>query len=124
MMSGKDPIKVYYNSACPVCKAGIERQKGKMEGCAIEWKDVHLNSQLVAEINSEIEPVRERLHVVDGCGQMHTGFDAFLVIWQHSPYEKWKARLFGLPIIKQLCRVAYNLFAAALYKWNRVKKHW
>jgi predicted DCC family thiol-disulfide oxidoreductase YuxK len=51
-------MKVYYNSACPVCKAGIE-------------------------------------------GQMQKG-----------------------PLIKQLCRIAYNAFSAALYKWNRSKKHW
>lgn len=120
----KKTVKVYYNSACPVCKAGIESQKGKMEACAIEWKDVHSNNQLVAEINSEIERVRERLHVVDEQGQIHIGFDAFLVIWQHAPNERWKAKLLGLPIIKQFGRLAYNLFAIALYKWNRAKKHW
>jgi predicted DCC family thiol-disulfide oxidoreductase YuxK len=30
----------------------------------------------------------------------------------------------GAPVVKQVFRVLYNLFAAALYKWNRSKKHW
>ncbi|MCW5602758.1 DUF393 domain-containing protein [Nitrosomonas sp.] len=124
MANEKSPLKVYYNSACPLCKAGIESQKGKMQGCPVEWKDVHINTQLVTEIHSEIEQVRERLHVVDEYGRIHIGFDAFLVIWQHSPREKWKAVLLGLPVIKQLGRIAYNLFAARLYIWNTKKKHW
>ena len=95
-----------------------------MQGCVIEWKDVHTNNKLVTEINSEIEHVRERLHAVDEQGQLHVGFDALLVIWQHSPHESWKAKLLGLPVVKQLGRVAYNLFAAMLYKWNLAKKHW
>lgn len=124
MANNKESVKVYYNSACPVCKAGIESQKDKMAGCPIEWKDVHANTQLVTEIHSEIEQVRERLHVVDEHGKIHIGFDAFLVIWQHFPHEKWKAAVLGLPIIRQLGRIIYNLFAAALYKWNRAKSHW
>lgn len=117
-------MKVYYNSACPVCKAGIEGQMEKGASCEVQWADVHKDNALVSEVNGELEFVRERLHVVDEQGKLHVGFDAFLAIWKNSPTERWKARVFGLPVIKQLCRIAYNLFAAALYKWNRAKKHW
>ena len=50
-----------------------------MQACSVEWKDVHSNVQLVNELNSKLEFVRERLHVVDEQGQIHIGFDAFLV---------------------------------------------
>jgi predicted DCC family thiol-disulfide oxidoreductase YuxK len=123
-MVDKQKIAVYYNSACPVCKAGIESQKGKMEGCAIDWKDVHSDSTLVNDINSELEFVRERLHIVNTEGNILVGFDAFLEIWRNSPREHWKADFFGLPILRQTATHSYNLFAAALYKWNRAKKHW
>lgn len=124
MKHKQHPLKVYYNSACPVCNAGIKNQQGKMPGCAVEWKDVHSNTRLVAEIGSDIEFVRERLHVVDQQGKLHVGWDALLTIWQHSPHEQWKAAWFGLPVIRQAGRIAYNLFAAGLYRWNRMKKHW
>ena len=121
----KNPkIKVYYNSACPVCKAGIESQMGKESGCEIEWHDVHQNNDIVSEVKSDLEFVRKRLHVIDENGQVHVGFDAFLAIWRNSPNENWKAKVLGLPVVKQLCQVVYNLFAAALYRWNRCKKHW
>ena len=117
-------MKVYYNSACPVCKGGIESQMEKGASCEIQWADVHKNNELVSEVHAELESVRERLHVVDENQELHVGFDAFLAIWRNSPAERWKARVFGLPLIKQLCRLSYNLFAAALYKWNKSKKHW
>jgi predicted DCC family thiol-disulfide oxidoreductase YuxK len=117
-------MKVYYNSGCPVCKAGIESQMDKGSSCEIEWADVHENNALASEVGARLEFVRERLHAVDDEGTLHVGFDAFLIIWRHSPSERWKARVLGLPVIKHLCRVAYNLFAAALYKWNRSKSHW
>ena len=117
-------VKVYYNSACPVCKAGIEGQMKKGASCEVQWADVHRDNDLVLEVHAELESVRERLHVVDEKGQLQVGFDAFLTIWRNSPTERWKARVFGLPLIKHLCRIAYNLFAAALYRWNRSKERW
>lgn len=120
-MSG---IRVYYNSACPVCKAGIENQKKKMPRCGVEWKDVHADNSLANEIDSELESIRERLHVVDEQGNRHIGFDAFIEIWRNSPDEKWKARISSLPVIRHTGWLAYNLFAYALYKWNRTRNHW
>ena len=117
-------MKVYYNSACPVCKAGIEGQMEKGSSCEIQWADVHRNNALVSEVQAELEFVRERLHVVDEEGKLHVGFDAFLAIWEKSRNERWKARLFRLPLVKQLCRIAYNIFAAALYQWNISRNRW
>jgi predicted DCC family thiol-disulfide oxidoreductase YuxK len=123
-MKPSSNLKVYYNSACPVCKAGIEGQMGKSSVCDIQWNDVHNQNELVGEINSELEFVRKRLHVLDEKGQLHIGFNAFLAIWHNSPTEQWKANIFGLPVLKQLANLSYNLFAAALYQWNKAKKHW
>lgn len=123
-MTARPEIKVYYNSACPVCKAGIESQMKKKSTCAIRWNDVHKDNSLIAEIGSALEFVRERLHVVDEEGNVRVGFDAFLVIWRNSPDEVWKSKILGLPGIRQACRVVYNSFAAALYRWNRSKNHW
>lgn len=117
-------IKVYYNSACPVCNAGISSQKEKMMGCNIQWTDVHTEADVYREISSDLEFVRERLHAVDERGEIKVGIEAFEVIWRNSPGERWKAGIISLPVIKQICSVLYNLFARLLYKWNRWKHHW
>ena len=123
-MDNSSKVKVYYNSACPVCKAGIEGQMEQSSTCEVQWNDVHKNNQLVSEVDADLEFVRERLHVVDEHGNLQVGLDAFLAIWRNSPQERWKARLLGLPVIRQVGRLGYNLFAFALYHWNRSQKHW
>lgn len=118
--------KVYYNSACPVCAAGIAGQRDRMEGCgtAVEWIDVHADNGRAAEIGAELEFVRERLHVVDQAGKTRVGAEAFEALWAMTPGQRGLARMSGLPVIRSLLRLAYNGFAAVLYRWNRLHRRW
>jgi len=117
-------LKVYYNSACPVCNAGIAGQKRRMEGCEVQWIDIHADENAVCEINAEREFVRERLHVVDENGETKIGADAFETLWRHTKGQQLLARLTRLPGINTVSRWLYNGFAAGLYSWNRRKGRW
>ena len=114
-------IKVYYNSACPVCDAGIRCQRVKLEACGapVEWIDVHAENGAAADIGADLEFVRERLHVVDARGELHVGADAITELMATTPRRRWMARLVRLPVVRQFVRLAYNAFAALLYRWNR-----
>lgn len=118
--------KVYYNSACPVCDAGIRCQRVKLDayGAQVEWIDVHAENRAVAEIGADLEFVRERLHVVDAQGELHVGADAITELMAATPRRHWAARLVRLPVVQQVARLAYNAFAAVLYRWNRWRSHW
>ena len=118
--------KVYYNSACPVCDAGIKQQRRNLEGCdaEVEWIDVHTDNEAAAQIDAELEFVRERLHVVDESGVIRVGSEAFWALWTLTPGQGWLARLSGLPILRTCFRWAYNGFAAILYRWNRRNSRW
>lgn len=121
------PNKVYYNSACPVCNAGIKDQRQRMEACGIkdvEWVDVHAHPEAVSEVGASLEQVRERLYVKDADGRLNVGADAFTRLWSQTPGQRWLARLLRLPVLRQLTHLAYNGFARLLYRWNRAKKHW
>lgn len=42
--------RVYYNSACPVCRTGIENQQCRMAKQGnddIEWIDIHANPERI-----------------------------------------------------------------------------
>ena len=123
-MASERKLKVYYNSACPVCNAGIEMQKKRKSTCFIEWKDVHKDEKARADLDTSLEKIREKLHVVEPDGTLKVGVEAFQSIWQHSEGEEWKARWIGRPYIKPIAIVAYNLFAKCLYIWNRALHHW
>jgi predicted DCC family thiol-disulfide oxidoreductase YuxK len=123
-MENPAPTKVFYNSACPICDAGISVQKRKMTGCDVEWIDVHQNPDAVLELGADLEFVRKRLHVKDENGHVTSGASAFAVLWAKSPGQHIWARLIRPPVLKHIARGLYNLFAAGLYKWNRWRKHW
>ena len=119
--------KVYYNSACPVCNAGIQSQRRRMEAHGIgdvEWIDVHTHPEAVLELDAPLEQVRERLHVRSTGGQLDVGVDAFARLWAYTPGQRWLAGLWQLPILRPLMQRAYNAFARHLYRWNRGQGHW
>ncbi|WP_028671652.1 thiol-disulfide oxidoreductase DCC family protein [Saccharospirillum impatiens] len=123
-MSQEPRIRVYYNSACPVCDAGIAAQKKRATYCGIEFEDVHLDNAKVTELNTDLAAVRERLHVIDTEGNLRVGFEAFIAIWENSPSEQWKARVSKVAGLRWLLNQVYKVFARCLYLWNRALKHW
>ena len=119
--------RVYYNSACPVCNAGIKGQRERMEACGaggVEWIDVHNNPQAVAEVGADLETVRETLHVKTADGEIARGADAFAALWSRTRGQGWLAALVQLPLLHALAQLAYKGFARLLYRWNRSKGHW
>jgi predicted DCC family thiol-disulfide oxidoreductase YuxK len=121
-----DKLKVYYNSACPVCNAGIRGQKERMDGCPVDvqWIDIHSRPEALKEIGAQPEFVRERLHVLDEKGELRVGAEAFRALWAHTPGQAALAWLAGLPLINLLSKGMYNAFAALLYAWNRANRRW
>jgi predicted DCC family thiol-disulfide oxidoreductase YuxK len=119
-------ISVYYNSACPVCNAGIGAERRRMEACNVdaEWIDIHRDPGRLDEIGASQEFVRERLHVVDDSGVVRVGAEAFEALWSQTPRLRILAALLRMPVIRMLARAVYNVFAAALYRWNRWRGRW
>jgi len=121
-------LTVWYNTKCPVCNAGIERQNGRLvraaRAGAVEFRDINLEPDALARFAAGVEDVRRSLHGVDADGRLHVGADCAIEIWLRTPGEAWIGRLLGLPAIRQITRFAYDRFADRLYAWNRRKGHW
>jgi predicted DCC family thiol-disulfide oxidoreductase YuxK len=118
--------RVYYNSACPVCNAGIGAEKRRMDACNldVEWIDIHRDPGRLEEIGASQEFVRERLHIADDAGAVHVGAEAFGALWIQTPQMRPLSKLLRTPVIRTLARSAYNVFAAGLYRWNRWRGRW
>ncbi|MES2889067.1 MAG: DUF393 domain-containing protein [Pseudomonadota bacterium] len=113
---------VYYNSACPVCDAGIEAQRRRMPGVQVDWIDVHTQPESTEALGTSLASVRERLHLRDAQGQVHVGLDALAWLWAQTPRQRplaWLARRTAW-----LGRPAYRCLARWLYRWNRSQGHW
>ena len=121
-------LTVWYNTKCPVCNAGIDRQRNRLLQAAqsgtIEFRDINFEPDALARFGADVEDVRRRLHAVDAAGKLHVGADCAVAIWLRTPGDAWLGRLFGLPGLIQIARFAYDRFADLLYAWNRRNGRW
>ena len=121
-------LTVWYNTRCPVCDAGIDRQRNKLiaavEAGTIEFCDINLDPQALAGHGASLEDVRRRLHATDEAGRLIVGADVAIAVWRITPGEHWLAALFGNPVVRPVTRFAYDRFADILYAWNRREAHW
>jgi len=121
-------LTVWYNTRCPVCDAGIVRQRNKLRGLVrarvIEFRDINEEPDALAAYGASLDDIRRRLHAVDHNGRLLVGADVAIAVWRMTPGEWWIAMLLGNPITRPLTRFAYNRFADVLWAWNRWKGRW
>jgi predicted DCC family thiol-disulfide oxidoreductase YuxK len=121
-------LVVWYNTRCPVCTAGIDRQRSKLRAVVaagtIEFRDINLEPAALAAHGASLEDVRRRLHAIDETGRLLVGADVAIAVWRLTPGERWLAALLGNPVVRPLTRFAYDRFADQLYAWNRRKGRW
>ena len=122
--------KLYYNSACPVCRTGIEQQRATMDEMlpdgsdTIAWCDIAEMPEAAQEIDRSVDQIRHSLHMVDANGRLLVGADVAIAVWLMTPGRRWLGWLVGLPGIRQLARWSYNRFADRLFAWNKRHGRW
>ena len=120
--------RVFFNSACPVCRAGVANQRERMQatgaGCDIEWCDVATDPAALGGRGITVDDVRLKLYAEDEQGNLHVGADAFAALWRETPGRRWLGRLLSAPGLSRPARWAYDRFADFLYAWNRRHGRW
>jgi predicted DCC family thiol-disulfide oxidoreductase YuxK len=121
-------LTVWYNARCPVCDAGIGRQRNRLiaavKAGVIAFRDINLEPQALAAHGALLEDIRRRLHATDEAGRLLVGADVAIAVWRLTPGEGWLAALAGNPVARPVIRFVYDRFADLLYAWNRRKGRW
>ncbi|PBB36511.1 thiol-disulfide oxidoreductase [Mesorhizobium sp. WSM3882] len=121
-------LTVWYNTRCPVCDAGLNRQKRRLieavKSGRVEFRDINFEPQALSAFGASLEDVRRRLHATDAEGKLLVGADVAIAVWRLTPGEGWLATLFGNSVVLRLTRFVYDRFADLLYAWNRRKGRW
>lgn len=115
------PLTILYNGACPVCRTGIETyaRADRRGPCRHDWIDIVDTPDALCRYGLDRDPVKRRLHAIDGDNCLHIGIDAFAALWQHSPGQGWLARTIRLPGLHAVAVFVYDrLLAPALFAWN------
>ncbi len=121
-------LTVWYNTRCPVCDAGIRRQKSRLVDAVkagrIVFRDINLEPEALAAFGVSIEDIRRRLHATDADGRLLFGADVAVAVWRATPGEGWLATLLGNPVARPITRLVYDRFADLLYAWNKRSGRW
>lgn len=127
-MSGKPTVEVFYNSACPVCRAGIDEQRRAMAaaglGEAASFIDMTTAPDALADHGLTLDDVRRHFYARDTAGVLHRGAAAAALLWRLTPRRRWLGWLIAQPVLSALARAGYDWFADRLYAWNRRQGRW
>lgn len=120
---GEPSVTVYYNGACPICRAEITRYRAvsRARRRPLVWVDVARDPDALKRRGDwAVDPFR-RLHVVDREERLLAGLDAFVAIWRELPPLRRLAAVAGAPIIRPLAAWLYDDVMAP-WLWRRQKR--
>ncbi len=108
------PLKVFYDGACIVCASKIEYYQRKDHGDKLVAIDISRPDFDPVQYQISLAEFMHQLHAIDQDGQVFKGVDSFWAIWQAFPASTvygLMGRIIQLPVVYQLARIGYWLFA-------------
>lgn len=122
MADDHDPTRVLYNAECPVCNFEISHYAAYSEQQNLPLRFEDLNIADVADWGLTRDAAARRLYVRKS-GEIHSGIDAFLVLWADMPRYRWLAKVVGLPGIRHSASAVYDyMLAPVIYRWHLVRQ--
>jgi len=111
-----DEIRVLYNARCPVCRTEIDHYAAHTRARNLPIRFDDLNSADIADWGISADQAARRLHVFKD-GEIYSGINGFLVLWQGMPRWRALATLVALPGVRGLATALYDrALAPALYR--------
>jgi predicted DCC family thiol-disulfide oxidoreductase YuxK len=104
-------ISVFYDGKCGLCAREIAYFKKRRPKTSIAWHDIARHPESLGARDVSQSEALMFMRVESADGRLHSGVDAFIVMW--GQFRGWAliARLLALPGIKTLAAKAYRLFA-------------
>ena len=105
--------EILYNGRCPICSAEIDHYKARAAATGADLQFTDLNTAALDSWGISPDQATRRLHARRD-GDILSGFDAFLLIWQALPRWRWLARVVALPGLRHVVALVYDRVAAPI----------
>lgn len=114
--SNAETINVYYDGACPICNSEIQRYRKAREvtSARIAFTNLATTTNVARPLGLNREDARRRLYTRSASGEVKSGVDAMIEIWQRLAAYTWLAKIARLPGIHGVSEVIYDFIAAPL----------
>jgi predicted DCC family thiol-disulfide oxidoreductase YuxK len=119
MMEAPTPASctVYYDGACPVCRAEITHYQARAADAPIDWVDVSAPGALPEGLTREA--ALARFHVRDANGALLSGAAAFASLWREVPGWRWAGRIAAFALVTFMLDLGYRAFLKVRPLWRR-----
>lgn len=109
MDTDRHPATVYFDGACPLCRAEISHYQAQEGSDRLRFVDV---AQPEANLGADLEreEALARFYVRGADGALVSGAAAFVAVWDHLPRWRWAARLARMPGVLPVLELAYRGF--------------
>jgi predicted DCC family thiol-disulfide oxidoreductase YuxK len=112
-------VEVFYDGACPLCRAEIDTYR-RMDGAeTVAWRDVAAGDGPPEIAN---EAALARFHARRADGALISGFRAFLAVWRANPRLAPLARLLDRAPFTWVGEAAYRGFLRIRPLWRRAAR--
>lgn len=106
----KNKVKVFYDGACYLCTLEINTYRKKDKHQRIHFVDISRTEFNAAKEGLDPREVKRLFHVKDVDGEIVSGVDAFIIIWQNIDSFNFLARLARFKLIKIAMEAGYVIF--------------
>lgn len=103
-------LTVFYDSRCGLCNREIAFYRHYSRPDSVLWLDIWQHETQLAALGLTPAQCLQQLHLLDEHQQLHTGVDAFILMWQTVPRLSILAKLATLAPVRGLLRMGYALF--------------
>ena len=108
MQSKLSQSTVYFDGACPLCRAEISHYQGVDRTATLCFVDVAASDAPLPAGLTQLEAMR-RFHVRAANGELLSGAAAFVEIWSRLPGWRWAARAAAAPGAMSMLEAGYRL---------------
>jgi predicted DCC family thiol-disulfide oxidoreductase YuxK len=109
---------VYFDGACPICRAEIDVYRRSAGAEQIDFVDIAApGAELPREVSRE--NLLKRFYVRTAGGELRSGARGFVALWRSLPkFRRW-GRVAAWPPITALLEVGYRIFLTVRPLWRR-----
>ncbi|MGO4999702.1 thiol-disulfide oxidoreductase DCC family protein [Oceanisphaera sp. W20_SRM_FM3] len=112
-------LTVFYDGRCGLCDREIAFYRRHADADSVLWLDIWLHEPLLLAAGLTQAQCLQKLHLLDEHNQLHTGVDAFLLLWQTVPKLRGLAWLARFAPFRGLLAFGYRLFLV----WYKRQPH-
>jgi predicted DCC family thiol-disulfide oxidoreductase YuxK len=116
-MTAAPPLRtIYFDGLCQLCSREIDMFRRRVPEGTLAYVDIAADDFDATTHGVDAVAVHKTMHVRMDTGELKTGVDALIAMWEVVPGFRWLATVHRWKLVRPLGEIGYRVFA-----WVRPK---